>query len=583
MINGRLIPNSTRTDVVTHTIKINGEAISRRFQVMSILVMRELNRIPYCRINMIDGNAATQDFPVSAEDLFVPGNEIEALLGYYAEESTVFKGIITGHSIKVRRGGAQLTVDCKDAAVKMAIAARSRYFLDVKDSDIMEELASGYGLDADIEATDVTHAELVQYELTDWDLLISRAQANGRVCLVNDGLISVLKPSLDSEPVLEAAYGSSSLEEFDAEIDARYQYSSVLAKSWDYAGQEVLEAEAADPGFEEAGNLSAAQLADVVGLDPPLTLYHGGQVVQEELQAWADAQLILSRLARLRGRVKFQGYAAILPGETIQLSGVGPRMSGKVYVSGIRHEYAGGNWYTDAQFGLDADFFTRTHKVNAPRAGGLLGAVSGLQAGVVTQLEEDPDGENRIRVKLPIVNPDDDGVWARVATLDAGENRGTFFLPEVGDEVIVGFINDDPRDPVVLGMLNSSAKPAPFTASNDNHEKGLVTRSEMKCVFNDDLKSISLETPAGNTILLSEDEGGISLADENGNKIVLNSDGITLESAKDIILKASGDIKAEGVNIESKASAQFKAEGQAGLEVSSSAVAVLKGSLVQIN
>lgn len=583
MINGRLIPNVTKTDIVTQTIKINGEAISRRYQVMSIMVMRELNRIPYSRINLIDGNAAAQDFPVSAEDIFIPGNEIELLLGYYAEEISVFKGIIIGHRIKIRRAGAQLMIECKDAAVKMSIAPRSRYFFEAKDSDIMEELAGGYGLETDIEPTDLTHAELVQFEVTDWDLLISRAEANGRVCLVNDGLIMVRKPSLDGEPVLEAAYGSPSLEEFDAEIDARHQYSSVIAKSWDYAGQEILEAEGADPGFEEAGNLSAAQLAEVLELDPPYTLFHAGQVVQEELQAWADAQLILSRLARLRGRVKFQGFATILPGDTIQISGVGPRMSGKVYVSGIRHEFVGGNWYTDAQFGLDAGFFARSQKINAPKAGGLLAAVNGLQIGVVTQLEEDPDGENRIRVKLPIVSADDDGAWARVASLDAGENRGAFFMPEIGDEVIVGFINDDPRDPVVLGMVHSSAKPAPFTATDDNNEKGIVTRSEMKFVFDDDLKSINLETPAGNIILLSEDEGGISLADENGNKILLNSDGITLESAKDIILKASGDIKAEGINLEFKASAQFKAEGQAGLEASSSAVAVLKGSLVQIN
>ena len=157
------------------------------------------------------------------------------------------------------------------------------------------------------------------------------------------------------------------------------------------------------------------------------------------------------------------------------------------------------------------------------------------------------------------------------------------WMPEIDDEVLIGYLNDDPRNPVVLGMLHSSAKPAPLTASDDNHEKGIITRDELKVLFNDDLKSLELSTPKGNKALLSEDEGGISVEDENGNKITLSSDGIVIESVKDLVLKATGDVKIEGVNIEAAAQAEFKAEGSAGAELSTSAIAVLKGSLVQIN
>ena len=132
-------------------------------------------------------------------------------------------------------------------------------------------------------------------------------------------------------------------------------------------------------------------------------------------------------------------------------------------------------------------------------------------------------------------------------------------------------------------MLHSSAKPSPIEASDDNHEKGIVTRDELKLLFNDDLKSIEVSTPNGNKVLLSDDEGGITLEDENGNKLVMSSDGIAIESAKDLILKATGDTTVEGVNIGINASAEFKAEGGAGAEVSTGAIAVLKGSLVQIN
>ena len=210
-------------------------------------------------------------------------------------------------------------------------------------------------------------------------------------------------------------------------------------------------------------------------------------------------------------------------------------------------------------------------------------AISGLHIGIVTQLQDDPDSEERILVKIPAIDKEDDGIWARVARLDAGNERGTYFMPEIDDEVIVGYLNDDPRNPVILGMVHSSGKPAPLPASDDNHEKGIFTREKLKLLFNDELKSIEISTPNGNKILLSDDLGGITIEDENGNKIAMTSDGINMESAADFIIKATGDVTVEGVNIELKASANFKAEGGAGAEVSTGAIAVLKGSLVQIN
>ena len=96
----------------------------------------------------------------------------------------------------------------------------------------------------------------------------------------------------------------------------------------------------------------------------------------------------------------------------------------------------------------------------------MLPAIGGLQIGVVSQLQDDPDGEDRILVQIPIIDNQEQGIWCRVSSLDAGDSRGAYFRPEIGDEVIVGFINEDPNDAVVLGMLHSSAKPAPITASD---------------------------------------------------------------------------------------------------------------------
>ena len=343
-----------------------------------------------------------------------------------------------------------------------------------------------------------------------------------------------------------------------------------------------MEIEASDPGVEESGNLAASDLGSNLDLEN-YEMVHGGNLNQQELQAWADAKLLKTRLAKIRGRVLLQGHPELKPGMVISLAGVGDRFNGNVYVSGVNQNFIDGNWMTDVQFGLDPEWFSCKYELDHKPASGLLPSINGLHIGVVTQLESDPDGEDRILVKLPIIDPENDGVWSRLSCLDAGENRGTFFRPEIGDEVVVGFFNGDPRDPVVLGMLHSSAKPTPTVIADDNHEKGFISRSEMKMVFNDDKNVITFETPGGNLLELSEDAGGILIEDENGNKIEMTSDGITIESAKDINIKASGDINMEGTNVNGKANASFKAEGSASAEVSSSGTMTVKGSLVQIN
>src|SRR4029453_7477869 len=243
----------------------------------------------------------------------------------------------------------------------------------------------------------------------------------------------------------------------------------------------------------------------------------------------------------------------------------------KLYVSGVRHSVANGNWETDVQFGLNPALFAETYDLRPLPAAGLRPTVSALQIGIVTALENDPDGEDRIKIRLPLVNPSEEGVWARVATLDAGKERGTYFRPEIGDEVIVGFLTDDPRYPVILGMCHSSATPAPEPAKDDNHHKGYVSREKLKLTFDDEKKIIGLETPAGNKLALSEDAKGITLQDQNGNKLTLDDRGIKIESVKDLVLKAGKDLKVmSGMNTEFKAQSGFKASAASNAEISSS-------------
>jgi Rhs element Vgr protein len=582
MPNERTIPSDAPKTVATFTILSAGTAVSREYHILSIIVNKEVNRIASATIILLDGEASKQSFEISNKADFEPGKELEIKAGYRSTEETVFKGIVVKHGIKVRKNNSVLVIECRDKAVKMTGAYRSKYFKDVKDSDIMEELIDAHGVDKDVTATTVTHKQVVQYNSTDWDFMLCRCDAAGMLCFVNDNKVTISKPQFSGDAALTIQYGATVLD-LDAEIDARLQYKSVKGSSWSYTDQSLLDSvEAEDPGVPDAGNISPDTLADVIG-DSEFRLFHSGKMEEPELQAWVNTRALKNKLAKIRGRVRTEGTAAVSPGQLIQLNGVGERFEGKLYVTGVRHEVEDGSWQTVFQFGINPEWFTQTYPIQQPLAGGLLPAIEGLQIGIVTQLKDDPDGENRILVKIPVIHKDDEGAWCRVCTLDAGDNRGSFFLPEIEDEVIVGFINNDPRHGVVLGMVNSSSKPAPLTAADENHEKGFQTRSEMKMIFNDDKKSILIETPAGNKVEITEEDKKIHLEDQNGNKLTMNSDGITIESSKDIILKASGDIKGEGTNIELKASAAAKVEGGSGADFKSGGTTNLKGSMVNIN
>lgn len=581
MNNSGVIQTSKNPDLVTYTVLVEGNAISGIEHVHSVSVAKEINRIPTATIIVSDGNVTTQEFALSNEDLLIPGKKVEIKVGYHTDEETIFKGIIIKHNIKIRKSSSMLIIECKDEAVKMTVGRKSTYFYDSKDSDIFEEIIGNYSLEKDVEATKFEHKELIQYNSSDWDFVLARAQANGKLCIPDDGKLTIAKPDLGQTEVETIAYGSTMLD-FDGEIDARHQLKKVTSYSWNQADQKMVDAEGNDPSVSLNGNLSSGDLAKVIDLDN-LQLRHGGNLDEKELQEWSDATMLYQQLSKVRGRVKFQGLAGVKPNTTLKLEGVGDRFNGKIYVTGVLHTISDGDWKVDAQFGLNPKWFSETFDIHTPPASGLLPSIKGLHVGIVSQLEEDPDGEDRILVTIPIVDGEKKGIWCRVSTLDAGENRGSFFRPEIKDEVIIGFINEDPNDAVVLGMLNSSAKPAPIVATDDNHEKGFVTRSEMKLMFDDDKISVTIETPAGKKFTLDEDADVITLEDEHSNILTMDSSGIVMESAGDISIKATGDVAIEGMNVGITANAEFKAEGSAGVEVSTSAIAVLKGSLVQIN
>jgi Rhs element Vgr protein len=581
MAQARTLPTERSTDLVTFEIFSGGEMIPREHQLLGLTVNREVNKIPYAVLIYKDGSPSDEDFPVSNLAFFEPGREIEIKLGYQNDNQTVYKGIVVKHGITgSAENGSMLKIECKDPAVKMTSVRKHKVYTDLSDSEIFEQIVNGYGFTIQAEDISFQHPQIVQYYATDWDFMLSRAEMNGRVIQCSNGEVTVSKPKID-EPSLELLYGST-IFDFEMEMDARHQTGPVLSKSWNQANQQIDESEGTAENYGQAGNFDEEQLVEALKIDGT-TLAHGGSRNETELRNWADAALVKSRLAKIRGRIKCKGFSGIEPGNTLKLAGLGERFNGAVFVAAVIHEMLGGTWYTHIRFGLSPRWFYKQDDIVDKPAAGQLPSVNGLQIGVVTALEGDPGGEERIQVKIPIVDPSHPGIWMRLATLDAGNGRGMVFRPEIGDEVIVGFIENDPRDAVVLGMLHSSAHPSPVEASDDNHKKGFTSREKLELIFDDDEKSVRIETPGGNKILLSDGEGGVFLEDQNGNKIMMSSSGIVIESSDKLELKAAGDIEIDGMDIAASANGSFKASSYSGSELSSSAITEVSGSMVKIN
>jgi Rhs element Vgr protein len=569
--------------VQSFSITVNGQVLPDAVGVLEIVVTNIVNAIPKAKVVVMDGSAASQNFDLSNGTNFIPGAEISIAAGYNGENEVIFSGLIISQTIRANEDGSQMEIECRDKAIKLTAGRKNKIWEDVSDHDAITDLVGQNGITADIDGLNLQHKQLVQFNCSNWDFIVTRAELNSALVITEAGKLTIAMPNASEESTATYTYGSE-IYDFEAQMDARTQYPQVLTKNWNYTNQEVKEGTSAAKTLPQQGNISGDDLAQVLGWEDN-SLYHSGNVAEQESTEWATAQLFRSRLNKLIGNFRVQGDNKLKPGIIVELLGIGERFSGKCWVTGVIHSYSGeAAWYSHVQFGLDKKLHSYNFDdiVEKP-ATGIIPPVNGLQIGIVTQLENDPDGENRIRVRLPNVENEGDGIWARLASVDAGKEHGWVWNPEINDEVIIGFINDDPRDAVILGRLYSSSFPPHLAAKDDNYLKGLSTKSKLQVLFDDEKKIIKIETPGGNFITLDEDQKKIAIQDINGNKIEMSEDGIKIESIKDIILKASGDFKIDGTNITTNANAQLKLSGSAGTEISSSAITKVKGSMVQIN
>jgi uncharacterized protein involved in type VI secretion and phage assembly len=181
------------------------------------------------------------------------------------------------------------------------------------------------------------------------------------------------------------------------------------------------------------------------------------------------------------------------------------------------------------------------------------GRLFGVYTATVTDVQ-DPEGQGRVRIRLPWAT-DPDGfpydTWARLATLMAGARRGTWFIPEEDDEVLVSFVAGDPRRPVVVGALWNGVDQPPEAIDAANNIRSITSRSGIRITLDDTAGAVrlTLETPGGQVVTLNDAPASIELRDASGNTVKLESAGITLTTSTKLSIQATTvDISASSMN-----------------------------------
>ena len=598
-------PLQSEQDIVSAEVFVNGAAVrDTNLYIYSIEIEHGINSISRAKFVLLDGDPSRQTYELSSSDEYSPGASVKINLGYQQQTTVAFEGFVIATGVRVREGQhSRLTVECVGTAYRLTIGRKTKYFYNMDDSDIMTDVISAYNSVSlgSVESSSVNHKCLVQYNSTDWDFIMTRAEANGMIVYTQENEVTVRKPQMNKSAELEVAFGRDVIK-CDLQADARHQVKKVGSYAWDSSQQAVVNGQSVEAvlqlNSQGDNKVSGEVMADFVH---PLEykIHTSGSKTVGELNNWANAQLLKSRFSRIRGSVTFQGTVKITSDSILKLGGFGDYFNGDAYVSKVVHRVEEGNWLTEAFIGFSSSWFVEsTPNVTMQPAAGLLPGIEGLYNGVVTKIDSDPDGEARIQVKIPVLS-ETDTIWARMTSIYASDQCGVFFLPEIEDEVIVGFIQNDPQHPVILGKVHSRQMKPPFNADPANSTKGIVTKNELKLVFEDQKKNILIETPGGHKVWLKDEDKTITIQDSNNNKILMDSSGITINSSKDIILKAAnkisleannnidltakaGDVSSSGLNVKAEAKMMASVKGNMA-ELKGNATTEVKGGIVRIN
>jgi phage protein D/phage baseplate assembly protein gpV len=445
---------------------------------------------------------------------------------------------------------------------------RSKAYLNVKDSDIAQEIAGRIGLSTEIETTRTVYDHVFQSNQSDLAFLMERAWRIGFECFVEDGKLYFRKPPNSSSAPITLKWGED-LKTFYPRMTLAEQVDEVIVRGWDpKEKKEII-------GKAESGNLYPDIEESKDGKTWASDFGSGKKIIVDEpviSQSEADV-LASARLDEVSGAfVDAEGTATRRPdikaGQKVKLENLGTRFSGEYLVTHVTHTYSPEGFSTDFQVTgsrlglLSEQLSPDQHKPIWP----------GVVLGVVTN-SDDPDSLGRVKVKFPWLGDDTESFWARVVGIGAGPNCGLFVVPAVGDEVLVAFEHGNINRPYVIGgTWNSKDTPPPDGASASSGEQPKVR------VFQSiGGHIIALYDNSENKVeVITKDGRSITLSDKDSKVIIKNSNVVITLEESNMKLEAMSNLSIE-------ANSQIKLKASAGIEIDGGSQVNIKGAIINLN
>jgi phage protein D len=526
-----------------------------------------------------------------------------------------------------------------DQAHRLQRTRRTRTFLNMKDSDIARQLAADAGLTpGQIDASATTHAHLGQCDQTDWEFLSQRAREIGFETGVRDGKFYFRKASTIAAGGEQVTLTfREELLSFHPRLTAGNLAPAVEVRIWDPAQGKVVSSQVATaagsasltgqepaaiarkfsaaPGTGAAGGAGAARggagedlgpapaANAYVVLDRPAATGASIAAAADEIAAGL-ADHLGSTFAEAEGEAA--GTPAVQAGAAVQVAGVPAPFAGTWLVTCARHV-----------FDLSEGGYRTLFEASGRQERSLLGLASaaaarpaaprvpGLACGVVTSVSSpgagagDPAGgavPGRVKVRLPWLSPEYETDWAPVLQFGAGKQSGAMFLPQVGDEVLVGFELGDPRRPYVLGGIVNAATSYDLGATVQDGQvirRGFVSSAGNRLIFHDEMPPPGTEgPPQASDITLGTSDGTLGLAIDQTNGAVT----LTCQPAPPASSTAAGQLtikcgNAGVVNIVTGPGGSVTIDGgdslslkaQASISIQSSGPVAIKGSQIMLN
>ena len=519
----------------------------------------------------------------------------------------VFAGEIT--AIATESGTnekVELVITALDRGHRLARSVRVHTYTAMTDADMVSFIASDHSLTPNVDSAAITHEYVLQAE-TDYAFLSRRAAALGFRWWI-DGSTLCFKDVESPDEMATLTQGDNLLS-FKVRMSSSDSASAVEVRAWDAESQAAIIGTSTPEATRSEGLASDAPAAADVATKSA-SFGTAQRFATQTLPDAVAADALATSIGRraVSSQVRLRGVAAgdprLAPGEAVELAEIGSQLSGVYTLTKVEHVLAGDGPYRTRFVceGIDP-----TDLVELLRTTPDMGSrpTAGLVVGKVTAINDDAQ-PGRIKVQLPTLSDEDESAWARLAAPGAGNQRGLQVMPEIHDEVIVGFEQGDPLRPVILGGLWSTPNPPPLDNATAVVNDKVTVRAfhsfnGHRVEIKDDQSggndnSITIELAGGKGLIEVTEAGGVSITTPQDVKITADGD-IALKATGDlslaganIKLAADSELTLEGVNIEAKATAKFaveglsvEAKGSASLNLEAGGVAQVKGAMVQLN